>query len=229
MGARLLLADRRSAAHGHHSRNRSIGAGQGIRHPDTTGLRFESKVGVDGNGTLAIRFERLRQSTIIDSGRAGSCPKPLILLVQRLILRLAFIALAAVLTSGCGGGGLPGEQSAAPPDATASSSATETSRATAPIKAEVGVGAKGRDYGSGPVATPVAALFAAKERIAFDIQIPHALELYKAEHDGHGPKTHEEFMKTIIQTNHIQLPALPSGQHYRYDPTKEELMVEKGG
>ena len=95
------------------------------------------------------------------------------------------------------------------------------------VKAEVGVGAKGHDYGEGIVATPLAAYFSAKERIAFDIQIPHAMQLYKAMHDGHGPKTHEEFMKDIIKEGGIKLPALRPGDRYLYDPAREELMVEK--
>ena len=47
-------------------------------------------------------------------------------------------------------------------------------------KAEVGVGEKGRDYGQGIVATPAATLFAAKERLVFEVQIPQAMQLFKA-------------------------------------------------
>ena len=53
-------------------------------------------------------------------------------------------------------------------------------------KAEKGVGDKGRGYGEGMVATPVAAYFAARERIAFDIQVPQALNLFKGE-EGRAP------------------------------------------
>ena len=94
-------------------------------------------------------------------------------------------------------------------------------------KAEVGVGDKGRGYGAGPVAIPIAAFFSTKERIAFDIQIPHAMQLYKAMHDNQAPKTHEQFMQEIITANHIQLPTLPAGHRYVYDPATEQLMVEK--
>jgi len=47
--------------------------------------------------------------------------------------------------------------------------------------------------GPGRFNDPVAAYFSAKELIAFRIQIPQALRLYKAIH-GNGPKTREEFM-----------------------------------
>ena len=47
-------------------------------------------------------------------------------------------------------------------------------------KAEKGVGAKGRGYGQGIIATPIASYFAMRERIAFDIQIPEAMKLFKA-------------------------------------------------
>jgi hypothetical protein len=92
-------------------------------------------------------------------------------------------------------------------------------------KAEVGVGEKGHGYGAGPVATPASTYFMAKERIAFDIQIPHAMNLFKAM-EGHMPKSHEEFMEKIIKANQIQLPKLPEGERYVYDPKQEQLMVE---
>jgi hypothetical protein len=93
-------------------------------------------------------------------------------------------------------------------------------------KAEKGVGAKGRGYGEGVVATPVATYFAVRERIAFDIQIPHAMNLFKAA-EGRAPKTHEEFMEKIVKENQINLPKLPEGDRYIYDPKQEQLMVEQ--
>ncbi len=91
-------------------------------------------------------------------------------------------------------------------------------------KAEAGVGDKGRGYGAGPIATPISTYFRVRERIAFDIQIPHSMNLYKAS-EGRAPKTHEEFMEKIIKANQIHLPTLPEGQHYMYDPKQEQLMV----
>jgi hypothetical protein len=95
-------------------------------------------------------------------------------------------------------------------------------------KAAVGVGAKGRDYGGpGFVTTPVQEYFRTGERIAFDIQIPNAMKIYKAEHNNKGPKTHEEYMNIIIQENGVQLPDLPAGEEYFYDPASEQLLVRK--
>jgi hypothetical protein len=92
-------------------------------------------------------------------------------------------------------------------------------------KAEVGVGKKGRGYGLGVVATPAASYFAMREKIAFNIQIPQAMNLFKAS-EGRAPKSHEEFMERIIKEQHIPLPELREGERYRYDPKTEELMVE---
>lgn len=92
-------------------------------------------------------------------------------------------------------------------------------------KAEVGVGAKGQGYGEGLVSTPAGAYFRTKERIAFDIQIKHAMNLFKAM-ENRAPKSHEEFMEKIVRANNIALPELPEGHRYVYDPKTEELMVE---
>ena len=94
-------------------------------------------------------------------------------------------------------------------------------------KAEVGVGVKGKDYGGpGFVTTPIQEYFRTGERIAFEIQIPNAMKIYKAEHDNKGPKTHEEFMDIIIKENAVQLPDLAAGEEYMYVPETEELMVK---
>ena len=92
-------------------------------------------------------------------------------------------------------------------------------------KAEYGVGKKGRGYGPGIITTPVAAYFGARERLEF-LKVEHAINLYGATHEG-PPKSHEEFMKEIIEANFIDLPQLRSGHRYMYDPKKGELMVEQ--
>jgi len=96
------------------------------------------------------------------------------------------------------------------------------------VKAEKGVGLKGRslDQHEGVLVTPAKAFFSVRERAVFDIQIPEAIKLFKAT-NGNGPKSHEEFMAQIIEANQIQLPELPAGQKYVYDPEKEELQVER--
>jgi hypothetical protein len=93
-------------------------------------------------------------------------------------------------------------------------------------KAEAGAGAKGRDYGGpGFVTTPIETMFRVEDRLAFDVKVPEAMKLYKAEHNNKGPKSHAEFMKVIIEANRIQLPELPAGNSYWYDAKTETLMV----
>lgn len=98
------------------------------------------------------------------------------------------------------------------------------------VKAEVGVGKKGASLrGDGAnqiIAGPAVAYFNAKEKIVFTIEVPHALELYNAEH-GNYPKSHEEFMEKIVDFNMIKLPLLPEGAKYVYDPESHTLMVER--
>jgi len=93
-------------------------------------------------------------------------------------------------------------------------------------RAGVGSGRKGRGYGGGMVTEPLAAHFRAKEKLVFDIQIPQALKLFKAE-KGFGPRSHDEFMKEIIEKNNIELPELPEGHRYVFNPVKGELMVRR--
>jgi len=90
-------------------------------------------------------------------------------------------------------------------------------------KAAVGATGKG-NYEPGLITTPISAYFRTKERIVFDIAIPHALQLYEAL-EGHAPKSHEEFMEKIIKFNMIELPELPQGHEYVYDPEAKQLMV----
>ncbi len=98
------------------------------------------------------------------------------------------------------------------------------------VKAEVGVGKEGQRLENPdlvqPIVAPARALFRTKQRVVFEIQIPHALQLYKAL-KGKAPETQDEFMQQIVKANKIQLPKLPEGHRYVYDPEKEELMVER--
>ncbi len=68
-------------------------------------------------------------------------------------------------------------------------------------------------------------MFRVEDRLAFDVKVPEAMKLYKAEHDNKGPKSHTEFMRVIIKANQIELPELPAGNTYWYDAKAEELMV----
>ena len=91
--------------------------------------------------------------------------------------------------------------------------------------ATAGVGKSSRAItGDGLVSTPVRTLFVAEENTVFDIQIPHAMNLFKAIH-GRSPKSHEEFMQKIVKDNQIQLPPLAEGQEYHYDDDLAKLTV----
>lgn len=92
-------------------------------------------------------------------------------------------------------------------------------------KADVGVSPKGQGYGGGLITEPIPVYFKAPQMVAFRIQIPHAMNLYRAQY-GHFPKTQEEFMEKIIQENGIQLPPLPPGARYVYDPQKAAQMQQ---
>jgi hypothetical protein len=93
-------------------------------------------------------------------------------------------------------------------------------------EATAGVGAKGRGYGGGLVTEPIHQHFTVQQRLVFSVQIPKALQLYKAEHNNQAPKTHADFIRDIIAANSIILPELPEGDRYVYDPKLEKLMVE---
>jgi len=99
------------------------------------------------------------------------------------------------------------------------------------IRAEVGVGKQGQSLKDetgigGMIAQPARTLFAVKQRAVFDIQIPSAVKLFEAT-EGRKPRSHDEYMSKIISANKIQLPELPAGQTYVYDPQQGELMVQK--
>lgn len=91
--------------------------------------------------------------------------------------------------------------------------------------AEVGVGKKGRGYGGGVVTEPIRAMFRTEQRLQL-MNMDQAMKMYKAE-KGYLPKTHDVFMDKIIKANSIELPELPEGERYIYDPEKGELMVER--
>ena len=90
---------------------------------------------------------------------------------------------------------------------------------------QIDSGEQGRGYDEGVVSTPLKALWSAKAQLAFGM-VRKAMDIYKAG-EGHAPKTYQEFMDRIINENHIQLPTLPPGQRYVYDPQKEKLLLEK--
>lgn len=118
----------------------------------------------------------------------------------------------------------PAEPETPPPAAPA-----ETKEEYKEVKADVGVTHKAdwEDSSEKPmsiVTVPLATYFKAQEMTVFRIQIPQAMNLYKAE-TGEAPKTEKEFMENIVQKNQIVLPELPEGDTYFYNPETAELMV----
>jgi hypothetical protein len=93
-------------------------------------------------------------------------------------------------------------------------------------KAEVGVGVRGDRIESGGIyTTPAKAYFTVRERLTF-LQVEQALQFFRGA-EGRAPQSNDEFMQKVIQANQIQLPELPPGSRYVWDPQKGELMVER--
>jgi hypothetical protein len=146
--------------------------------------------------------------------------------------KLPGFVLAAALGIFFCGCGQPSQPAAVTPASSAAPAgvvaAPDTPAATVLEKAGVGSGKKGRslDQHEGIIVTPAKTLFAAKEKIKFEIEIPSAIQTFDAL-EGRGPKTHEEFMEKVIKAYNIELPELPAGHKYVYDPATKILMVEK--
>jgi hypothetical protein len=92
-------------------------------------------------------------------------------------------------------------------------------------KAEVGVGKSHSRLSKSLICTEFAAIYCAREKLVFEVEIPKAMQLFKAAEDR-NPKSHEEFMERIIKENQIHLPELWEGETYRYDPKTAELWVD---
>ncbi len=94
-------------------------------------------------------------------------------------------------------------------------------------KAERGMGKKGQGYGGGIITQPISTFFQTQDRILL-LQIQHSMNNYKAL-NGRFPKDLDEFMDEIVKPLGKQLPELPEGHRYIYDPEKGELLVERPG
>ena len=92
-------------------------------------------------------------------------------------------------------------------------------------KARRGMGKKGQGYGGGIITQPISTYFQTRDRIALQ-QITHSMKIYKAMNERY-PKDLDEFMDKIIKPAGIDLPTLPDGHRYVYDPKKGELLVER--
>ncbi|MFO0941013.1 MAG: hypothetical protein U0930_09610 [Pirellulales bacterium] len=56
----------------------------------------------------------------------------------------------------------------------------------------------------------------------FNIQIPQALQLFKAS-EGKVPKNHADFVAKVLEPNNLKLPELIDGMVYQFNPEREEL------
>lgn len=119
--------------------------------------------------------------------------------------------------------------SSPPPPAPAAAANTAVPQSGPPpaerVRAEAGVGVKGRTLGGSYLETVFSTKFHIEQKAEF-MKVQHAMNLYNAMHDRY-PSTHDEFMETIVKANNIQLPRLPDGERYIYDPENAELMVER--
>ena len=74
------------------------------------------------------------------------------------------------------------------------------------------------------ISGPAGQLFQVRQRAIFDIQIPQALQLYKAT-NGRAQRSHDEFVREILQANNLVLPELRAGMVYQFNTEAEELWV----
>jgi hypothetical protein len=122
----------------------------------------------------------------------------------------------------------PAAPQAAPPP-TAPEQPAQPDPNTERVKAQAGVGIKGRslDQYEGVVVTPVKAFFSSKERAFFDIEFPGNYRLWRVENEA--PKDFDDlkarFLDPLGLTGH--LPKLPYNHKYVWDQAKEELQVER--
>jgi hypothetical protein len=85
------------------------------------------------------------------------------------------------------------------------------------------MGVQGQGYGGGIITEPVHQYFGMRQQITWD-QIKHDGDIWQALHNR-WPKDAKEFKKEILDPAGIELPELPKGRHYVYDPKTGELLV----
>jgi hypothetical protein len=86
-------------------------------------------------------------------------------------------------------------------------------------------GVQGQGYGGGLITEPVHEFFSMRNLITWD-QIKHDMDIWQAIHNRY-PKDAKEFQKEILDEAQIELPELPRGNRYVYDPKTGELMVAR--
>ncbi|MCE9554516.1 MAG: hypothetical protein K8T91_14240 [Planctomycetes bacterium] len=77
-------------------------------------------------------------------------------------------------------------------------------------------GRKGKEYGSGLIATPIGAYFGTRERVAM-MQITEQLKLWSTQHER-APRDYKEFTEVIVKPTGIKLPELRPGERYNFYP-----------
>ncbi len=135
--------------------------------------------------------------------------------MHRKIHRIAALFALALLCFGCG----------PLPEKAETNQQEDSGSASTRRVAEAGVGKRGRSLsGNNVLSAAGQAFFKTAQKLEF-AKVQQALDLYRAS-NGHFPKSHDEFMSVIIEPNMIQLPELPDGERYQFDPKTGELMVE---
>jgi len=86
-------------------------------------------------------------------------------------------------------------------------------------------GVQGQGYGGGLITEPVHQFFSMRNLITWD-QIKHDMDIWQAIHNR-WPKDAQEFQKEILEPAAIELPELPPGNRYVYNPKSGELMVAR--
>jgi len=92
------------------------------------------------------------------------------------------------------------------------------------IRAEAGVGKRGRYDGEGLLVTPVKVYWQTRQWLELEAKLRKTLDIY-ANMPGKGlPKTAEAFME-MCEENNISLPELRPGETYVWDPAEGELYL----
>jgi hypothetical protein len=84
---------------------------------------------------------------------------------------------------------------------------------------------QGQGYGGGLITEPVHQFFSMRNLIMWD-QIKHDMDIWQAIHNR-WPKNAQEFQKEILEPARIELPDLPPGNRYVYNPKTGELLVAR--
>lgn len=127
----------------------------------------------------------------------------------------------------------PAKRSSRKPAKSTSATKSPTAKARSTSKAQdktekVAALEERTDYGQGLITSSLSAYRDATDQIE-KIKIDRGLQLYSTKNGG-PPQTHEEFMKEIIEKEKVNLPELPEGERYRFDPNEGPhgtLMIER--